>query len=233
MREKARGKIITFGFNEGASVQIVNAFHRMSGGIPESVEVTLKYQESTAVAVLKGSLGKVSAYAASAAACVGLILDLGLDEIAANLSAHYISPKQRMNLKIGVKRSLIIDDSYNASPSSMRAALLTLKDIPAKRKVAILGDMLEIGVYSQEAHETAGRLAAHCADALITVGARAKFIADAAERAGMPGANIISVMTAEEAGTEAQNIISEGDLVLVKASRALHLEKTVEEIEEK
>lgn len=233
MREKTRGRVITFGFNENASVQIMNASHAMSGGIPHGVEITLKYQKSTATVILKGSLGKVSAYAASAATCVGLIFDLGLDEIAANLSAHYVSPKQRMSLKAGIKRSFIIDDSYNASPSSMRAALLTLKDIPAKRKVAILGDMLEIGVYSQEAHETAGRLAAHCADVLITVGARAKFIADAARQAGMSAENIISVMTAEEAGMKAQNLISEGDLILIKASRALYLEKTIEEIEKK
>lgn len=233
MREKTRGRIVTFGFNEHATVRIADASHSMKNNIPQGVAITLKHQTQAAEAMLRGSLGKTSAYAAAAAACVGLILDLGLDEIAANLSAHYLPPKQRMNLKRGIKRTLIIDDSYNASPASMRAALSTLGDIPAKRKIAVLGDMLEIGAYAPEAHEEAGKLAARCADMLITVGARAKFIAEAAERAGLPHERIFPCMTAEEAGEKTQNIIQEGDLILVKASRAIHLEKAVEEIEEK
>jgi len=94
--------------------------------------------------------------------------------------AHYAPPASRMQLLPGIKFTQIIDDSYNASLIAMRSALETLAALPAKRKVAVLGDMLEIGKYTPEAHEMVGRMAAKDADVLFTVGPRAKFIAEAA-----------------------------------------------------
>jgi UDP-N-acetylmuramoyl-tripeptide--D-alanyl-D-alanine ligase len=90
--------------------------------------------------------------------------------------------------------------------------------------------MLEIGKYSIEAHEALGERAAKIFDVLITVGSRAKFIARAAEKAGMQRKNIESYDTAEEGARAAQDIIKKGDLILVKASHSIHLEKVVEEI---
>ena len=112
----------------------------------------------------------------------------------------------------------------------MRAALDTLKSLPGKRKIAILGDMLEIGKYAVEAHERVGRLVAKIADVLITVGPRAKFIAKEARAAGLRKSHIYSFDTADEARKPVQDMIRKGDLILVKASRALALDKIVEEI---
>jgi len=124
----------------------------------------------------------------------------------------------------------VLDDSYNASPLSMRAALETLRDLPLSRKIAVLGDMLEIGAYAMQAHEEIGRMAAECTDVLLTVGPRARFIADAAIRAGMDRKNVLRFDEAEEAIEPLHSLLHPGDLILVKGSHAMHLEEVVEEI---
>ena len=105
-----------------------------------------------------------------------------------------------MAILAGIKDSFIIDDSYNASPLSVHSALDALKELKAARKIAVLGDMLEIGQYSIQAHEAVGRLAAKSADILVTVGVAAKLIAESAAKTGMLKENVISFDTAEEAG---------------------------------
>ncbi len=144
--------------------------------------------------------------------------------------ANYTPAESRMQLLPGVKGTCIIDDSYNASPLSMRAALDALRDLPAKRHVAVLGDMLEIGKYTIEAHEAIGKLAAQSAQVLVTVGPRAKFIAETAHSAGMRPRAIFSFDTADEARKPVQDLIRQGDLILIKASHSVALEKIVEEI---
>jgi len=135
-----------------------------------------------------------------------------------------------MELVPGVKYTYIIDDCYNASPLSMRSALETLKTLPGKRKVAVLGDMLEIGKYAMDAHEQIGKIAAETSDHLVTVGPRGKFIAEGARKAGMNKRNIQSFDLAEEARVPVQELIRKGDLILIKGSRGMHLERVVEEI---
>ena len=102
--------------------------------------------------------------------------------------------------------------------------------MPAKRKVAVLGDMLEIGTYAMEAHERVGRLAAKVCDVLITVGPRGKFIAEAARAGGLRKKDIMSFDTADDAIETVDQNLRKGDLVLVKASRAIGLDKIVEAI---
>ena len=112
----------------------------------------------------------------------------------------------------------------------MEAAIHTADSLTAKRKIAVLGDMLEIGKYAPEAHEHMGELIPKVFDILVTVGARAKFIAEGAKESGMAQKNIYSFDAAEEAGLEVQKLMRKGDLVLVKASRGIGLDKVVEEI---
>ena len=113
---------------------------------------------------------------------------------------------------------------------SMEAALETLKGLPAERKVGILGDMLEIGKYTIEIHEQAGARAAKVCDMLLTVGPRAKFIAASAIAHGMAKKNVMSFETVDDARLKAADLIRKGDLVLIKASRAIQLDKLVEEL---
>ena len=232
MKERTRAKIITFGFNENADVKISSLENRIENGIPIGVSFKIEYAGSFVPVVLKNVFGRAQAYAAAIAACVGLIFDLNLVEISEALSANYQPAKGRMNLLKGIKSAYIINDAYNASPISMEEALKTLTDLPAERKIAVLGDMLELGKYSVEAHESIGRLAGKIVDILITVGPRAKFIAESAKFVGLDEGRILSFDTTTEACQSVQDLIKKGDLVLIKASRAVGLEKVVEEIKE-
>ncbi len=229
MRDRTRAHVITYGFAEGAELRITNFENRAEDGRPLGVSFKLEYGGNFVPVRLDGAFGKAQAYAAAAAAAVGLAFGMNLVKISEALS-YYQVPPRRGKIIPGIKESFILDDSYNASPLSMHAAIDTVKDLRPKRAVAVLGDMLEIGKYAIEAHEQIGRFAAKVFDVLITVGPRAKFIADAANKAGMPKKNIFSFDTAEDARTTTQDSIKKGDLVLVKASRALELDKIVEEI---
>lgn len=229
MAERTRAKVLSYGFGEGAHIRISNFEHRSEDGAPHGIAFKLEYGGSFIPVRLDNAFGKPTAYAIAAAAGIGLIFGMNLVTIAEALT-HYEPPRGRMRLLKGLKDAHIFDDSYNASPLSMHAALETLKDVEGKRKVAVLGDMLEIGQYTIEAHSEIGRYAKKCADVLVTVGTRAKFIADEAKKMGMPAKNILSFETAEEAAPKVHEMLMRGDVVLIKASRSIGLEKVVEAI---
>lgn len=229
MQDRTRAHTMTFGFGEGAQLRITNFENRFDNGRPTGIFFKLEYGESFVPVRLEGCLGKAQAYAAAAAACVGISFSMNLVRISEAL--QYYQPLQhRMKIMPGVKSTTIIDDSYNASPLSMHSALDTLLEIKERRVVGVLGDMLEIGKYSIEAHEAIGRIAGKVLDVLVTVGPRAKFIAESANKAGLAKKNILSFDTADEARGEVQNLLRKGDVVLVKASRGIELDKVVEEI---
>ncbi len=135
-----------------------------------------------------------------------------------------------MRLLKGIKNTLIIDDTYNAAPLSTLAALETLSKFENRRKIAVLGDMLEIGKYAPEVHEQVGRKAAEVVGILFTVGERAKFIAKGACDKGMEKNKIFEFCVSDETGKPLQEKIEEGDIILIKGSRAMKMEKIVKEI---
>lgn len=229
MRQRTRGHVMTMGFSNDAEVRISSFENRMENWLPAGISFKLHYGGSFVPVRLDGCFGKAQAYAAATAACVGLVFGLNLVKISEALQ-EYQAPPRRMKLVPGIKQTFIIDDTYNASPLAMHAAIDTVKELKAKRKMAVLGDMLEIGKYTPEAHETIGNLAGKNFDLLVTVGARAKFIAEAAAAAGLAKKNIYSFDTAEEAAPKVQELMRKGDLILIKASRAIGLDKIVEEI---
>ena len=226
LAERTRGHVMTYGFDVGADLRVVRLQNRMSEGFPAGISFNFEHEGSSVPVRIDGVFGRSSAYAAAAAACVGLISGLNLVTISEAL-ADYVPAPSRMELLPGIKRTLVIDDSYNASPLSMRAAIETLKGLPAPRRIAVLGDMLEIGKYTIEAHEEIGRRVADAADILMTVGPRAKFIADAAHAAGMTKSHIYSFDTAEEVAQPLTHLMKQGDLVLVKGSHAMQLDVVV------
>ncbi len=229
MKDRTRAHIITYGFGEGANLRIANFENRMDGDRPAGISFKLEYGGNFVPVRLEGAFGKAQAYAAAAAAAIGLAFGMNLVKISEALQYYHVPPR-RGKILPGIKDTYLIDDSYNASPLSMHAALDTLKDLKARRKVAVLGDMLEIGKYAIEAHEQMGRFAEKIVDILVTVGPRARFIADAANKAGLARKNIFSFDVVEDALSTVQDVIKKGDLVLVKASRAMELDKVVEEI---
>ncbi len=230
IKDRTRAHLITFGFTKGSDVRIVNFENRAeANGQPRGVAFKLEYGGSSVPVRLDGVFGRAQAYAAAAAAAVGAAFGVNLIKIAEALK-NYKPAQGRMDLVAGIKSTWIIDDSYNASPLSMHVALDTLRSLPAKRKIAVLGDMLEIGQYAMQAHETIGNFLAPFVDLLVTVGPRAKFIAEGARANGFNRKKILSFDEAEDAEGKLEQILKPGDLVLFKASRAMHLEKLVEEV---
>jgi UDP-N-acetylmuramoyl-tripeptide--D-alanyl-D-alanine ligase len=229
LEQRTRAHLMTFGFEKGAEVKITRMENRIEGDRPVGISFKLEYKGTLVPVRLNGVFGRSHAYAAAAAASVGIVFGMNLAAVSDALE-NYAPAESRMQLLPGIKNTFVIDDSYNASPLSMRAALETLRDLPAKRKVAVLGDMLEIGKYTIEAHEAVGKLAAESVNVLVTVGPRAKFIAETARTAGMKKNSVISFETADEACKPVQALMKQGDLMLVKASHSMELAKIVEEI---
>lgn len=229
MKDRTRAHVITFGFSDEAELRITNFENRTEGGKPAGVSFKLEYGGSFVPVRIEKCFGKPVAYAAAAAAACGIVFGMHLVRIAEAL-IYFEPPLHRMRLIPGIKTTNILDDAYNASPLSMAAAMETARSFSASRKVAVLGDMLEIGKYSIEAHEALGKLAAKIFDFLVTVGPRAKFIAEAAKTFGFPKRNILSFDTADEARLKVQDLIKKGDLILIKASWAMRFDKIVEEI---
>jgi UDP-N-acetylmuramoyl-tripeptide--D-alanyl-D-alanine ligase len=229
LKNKTRAKIFSFGFNQGADIQIGNMENRMEDGRPEGIAFKVQYGGSFVPVRLNKTFGKPQAYAAAAAISVGIVFGLHLVEISDALS-EYEAPEGRMKLIDGVKKTLILDDSYNASPLSMIASLETLKSLPAKRKIAVLADMLEIGDYAEDAHKNVGKVAAEVVNHLFCIGPRAHFIAESALKAGLDSKKVQVFDNSETAKKMIEKELKQGDLVLVKGSHAMELEKVLEEI---
>ena len=229
LKSRTRARVMTFGFLREADMRITRFENNVEGDRPVGISFKLEYQNAFVPVRIKDVFGEAQAYAAAAAAMIGLAFGMNLVAISEALG-DYVPAPSRMRLLTGIKGTFIIDDCYNASPLSMHAALDALHELPAKRKIAVLGDMLEIGKYTVEAHEHVGALAGKFLDVLVTVGTRAKFIAEAAKSAGMRSAHIFSFDTADDAKKPVQDLMQKGDLVLIKGSHSMELDKVVEEV---
>ena len=234
MKEKIKSKTITFGFGEGADLrasnyQIIYQKDENENDIPFGISFKIDYKGATVPIRLPDTFGRQQVYAALAAAAAGISQNFNLIEISEALS-QYSSPPGRLKLLAGIKKSWLLDDTYNSSPQALHAALDTLRDIPARRKIAVLGDMLELGKHTIEAHREAGKRLKSIAEILLTVGPRAKFIAEEARESGFDKENIYCFSDSADAGKKLRDLIKEGDLILIKGSQGTRMEKTVEEI---
>ena len=229
MQTVTKAQVRTFGFGDGASVRISNLdLSTDDRGRPQGINFKLHLDGSLMPMKIEGSLGRSQTYASAAAAIVGLHFGMNLVEINKGLLSYRGTPG-RLRIIPGIRGSVIIDDTYNAAPAAMHLALDTLRNCSAPRKVAVLGDMLELGRYSLEVHRTAGNKVGNLVHALVCVGEKAKFIADSAANQ-MAREQIYTFHTSEEAKSKVQELIKEGDLVLVKGSQGMRMEKIVEEI---
>lgn len=236
---KAKAKKITYGFAETAEVRAYQ--ERVSGqqlehdGVESIRGVSFKvsYHGSTVPVFLPSVVGKHSVNSALAAIAVGVACGLNLVRISENLR-QYRPPRGRMNLIDGIKYTLLIDDTYNSSPIPAVAALDVLQQVqlpPDRHTFAVLGDMLELGSYTVRAHREVGRAVVDRGiDFLVTVGTNAKLIADAALAAGMAADHVWSFDNSSEAGRFLQDQIEQGDLLLVKGSQGVRMEKIVKEL---
>ena len=216
-------KLIFFGIeNEKADVR---AFDIKENG--SDTEFFVKAYSKTQKVTIP-TVGIHNVYDALAAYTVGLLLELPAEEIAKALENYTPSGmRQRLKEVNGVK---IIEDCYNASPDSQRAALNVLSDMNAGRKIAVLGDMLELGDYSETAHREVGKFAAEKKiDVLYAFGEQSKYIAEEAEK------GVERVLWFDDKAQLAKTLVQDvksGDCVLFKASRGMKLEEIIEKLYE-
>lgn len=227
LKDKTRAKIMSFGFSEGADLKILGIEKNFESSGQFGISFKFEYEGSFVPVFLNGIIGVSHICAAGAGVAVGLIYGLNLVEAAESFSSNYKPAKGRMNL-ISKRDIYIIDDSYNASPASIKLALETLGDFRQLRKVAILGEMRELGVFSEEAHKIAGKAAVGIADVLITIGELGKVIAEESKKSGLDSQKIFIFNSVDEALKSIDEIIKKGDIVLIKASRAVGLNKIVD-----
>jgi UDP-N-acetylmuramoyl-tripeptide--D-alanyl-D-alanine ligase len=175
--------------------------------------------------------GRHHAYTAAAAAAAALHLGVGLEDIAERLGEVRVTG-MRMQVFVAANGVTVVNDAYNANPASMRAAVVALADMrPKGARLAVLGDMAELGSLTELAHFRIGEAVARSGvDVLVTVGPRARRIAEGALAAGMPASSVRPCETVDEAVEVLDDVLAAGDIVLVKASRSMGLERVVERI---
>ncbi len=193
--------------------------HRPEGGKENSLYVKVPL------------LGRHSVHTALRAAAVGLVEGLTWQEIATGLQRS--SGHLRLVVVPGINGSTVIDDTYNASPTSTLAALNLLADLQNgthQRRIAVLGDMRELGNYTEEGHKVVGIRTAAVTEVLVTVGELGRIIGEEALAVGFDPANVHILTSADEVIAHLQTLIQPGDLILVKGSRAVGMDRIVSEI---
>lgn len=233
MKNKTKGHVFTFGFERGPNIRALEekSVFCTQEDASDFCGVSFKVESDDRVVPvrLKNVFGKPPVYAALASFAVGKVLDMNLIEIAEALK-DYEPPKGRMNLIEGIRDSLVLDDTYNSSPIAVVAALEVLNNISAKRKIAVLGDMKELGKYGKEAHEMIGREVAKFVNLLFVVGEQSKLIAKSAIKEGFAKENIYEFMHSIDAGMALNGIVEKDDAILVKGSQSMRMELVIEEI---
>lgn len=227
LKSKTKARTLSFGFTEGADLfgSEVNISYDKEG-IPEGIVFRVDENGASLPVVIGGVFGKNHVYASLAAlsVCAGLKLNM-LEAI--NALRNYDVPPGRMRLLRGINGSLIIDDTYNSSPYACESALRTLGEVKMDRKIAVLGDMLELGKHTIESHQEIGRLASENADIILTVGPRAKSIKEGAREKGTQLKNIHEFDSAYDAADFLKDFVRKGDMVLIKGSQGMRMERIV------
>lgn len=223
MAEKTQANVFYYGLDPCADLW---ADEIESEGL-KGIRFQLHFRNET-LSVRAPLIGRHSVHTILRAAAVGLVEGLTWQEIINGLQ-HSHSQLRLVAVHTG-SGALVLDDSYNASPESTLAALNLLEELEG-RKVAVLGDMLELGAYEKQGHEMVGMRAAKVSDLLITVGRLGRLIADAARKGGLAETRIISVEDVPEAIELLRNTLVKGDVALVKGSHGLRMDRIVSALE--
>lgn len=236
LRDSVPGQSMTYGLSLGSDVmgeklELLSAA-KDNGGLPIGLAAQVRYEDTGESAEVRcmGTIGSQGLSPLLAAIAVGKFLGFPLPAMVQALAGH-TPPPGRMRLIPGLRESLIIDDTYNSSPAAAAAALSALSLVGGKgRRIAVLGDMLELGRYSTAEHKQVGKDVAEAADVLLTVGFRARDIAEGALMGGMKESAIHQYEDAAQAGKELEQMLQAGDVILIKGSQSMRMERAVEEI---
>ena len=222
MTSRTRARVVTYGFAEDADVRAEDVESRGAAGMA----FDLVAGRDRRAAVIPG-LGRLGVHNALAGAAVGSAAGVPFDLIVAALAGGWSAPHRGQLVRAG--GVTIVDDSYNASPGSVVAALELLGGMPG-RKIAVLGEMLELGDEHAPGHERVGREAASVVNRLLVVGSGASDVARGARDAGLDSAAVDEVADRDAAVARLTAMLTPGDVVLVKASRGVALDLLVDEL---
>lgn len=231
MKTKTKNRFITYGFKPGADLLgSEDSIFYDDNGIPLGIIYRVDEEGKSLPVVIEGVFGKNHIYASLGALALSSGLKFStLDAI--NRLKNYDAPPGRMRLLKGINESLIIDDTYNSSPFACESGLKTLGEVKSKgRKIAVLGDMLELGKHTKIAHEDVGKIAKENADILIVVGLRADAIKSGAQDAGMNPQDIFDFSNSYEVGEFLKEYVKQNDLIFIKGSQGMRMERAVEAI---
>lgn len=223
MASKTQARIFYYGLDPKADLWA----DQVEGLGLEGIRFRLHYQGETLYLQVP-LIGRHSVHTALRAAAVGLVEGLDWQEIISGLRTG--TSQLRLVAVRAECGALLLDDTYNASPESVLAALNLLEELYG-RKIAVLGDMLELGPYEAQGHEMVGIRAAEVVDLLVTVGDLGRMIAGAAHRAGLAAAAITPLETTQQATEWLKQRLEPRDVVLVKGSRGVRMDRIISDLE--
>ncbi len=219
MAEGTQARVFYYGLSPKADLWASN----IQGMGLDGIHFRLHYRGET-IHLRVPLLGRHSVHTALRAAAVGLVEGESWQEIVDGLQGG--APQLRLVAVDGINGSTLLDDTYNASPQSTLAALNLLDELDG-RKIAVLGDMLELGSYEEEGHRKVGLRVIDSVDLLITIGDLGRIIGEEAQRWGFPESAVFMLEDNSQAIKLLEDIVGGGDVILVKGSRALQMEEVV------
>jgi UDP-N-acetylmuramoyl-tripeptide--D-alanyl-D-alanine ligase len=236
-------RVIRYGKSKDAVVRAHRFSYLVEDGKVQGIKFSINVAGTDHELIRRGVVGEHHMYPAMAAVAVALALDVPAATAVEGLALPDMPPG-RMRIIEGLKGVTIIDDSYNSSPVAVREALKTLGEVAAAehevnkekglekagRRIAILGDMKELGHHTKEEHGKIGHLAPSFCDLLITVGVASRDTADGALTAGLSEASLFQFDYSAEAAKFIESILAPGDVVLIKGSQSIRMERAVKEI---
>ena len=228
--EQARrfsGQKLLFGFDKSADVRADKLTRRMDG-----VRFVVHHRSET-MPVQVPIMGKHNVYNLLASLAVAVVLDVPLASAAAELSS--LGPPPHRGERVRFRGNiLVIDETYNSNPTALRSVLDSFGDEDATRRIAVLGDMLELGERAVPLHLECGRFVATAkVDLLIAVGPLSRYIVEGARQVGMPEDAMLTAEDALEAGRQVSARLEAGDVILFKASRGVGLDRAIEALRER
>ncbi len=224
MEEKTNARVFFYGLSPESDLWADS----VEGLGLDGIRFRLHYDNET-LHVHLPMIGRHSVETALRAAAVGLVEGMNWQDILDGLGQGHT--QLRLVAVRSESGALILDDTYNASPESMLASLNLLSEVDAQRRIAVLGDMLELGPYERQGHEMVGLRAAQVADLLVTLGPRAHVIAEAARRAGMRPASVVEFEETNAIIEWLRQNLTDKDAALIKGSHGLRMDRIIAAVE--
>lgn len=237
MATRMSAPVLTYSLTRDADVRVTDIRTEVAerdaflpGDVAVRTTATVRTHRGYAELVLENCVGIGVLAACAAAVAVGGHLGVPVATAVERLSTRMQPTAGRLRPIAGVKGSLLLDDSYNAAPASVRAALTALAQFLPRhgaRRIAVLGKMAELGTYATDEHTAVGQQVAQTAEMFVAVGQEMRAATEAAAAAGMAHDHIAWFATPEAAGTFLDRTVGTGDVILVKGSQSARMEKVV------